>query len=704
MGVGERTEECLIATSRTLARLPGLAELLGKPVVHRWAVRNPQSCGAVIAWGRKPSATKAEVFAAHHGLKLLRVEDGFLRSAGLNHQEPPRSVVVDDLGIYYDAAAPSRLETLIAESLSVSQQNRARCLVEQWRAARVSKYNHARDYTGKLPRPYVLVADQTRGDASIRHGHADASSFQRMLETAALEHPDCTLLLKVHPEAMSGRKRGHFDRDAVSRLPRVEVLAEDVHPAGLIEQAEAVCTVSSQMGFEGLLWGKPVRTFGMPFYAGWGLTRDELPAPQRRVSVPLENLVYAALVAYPRYIDPETGKRCEVERLLEWMALQRRMQERFPARVHALGFSPWKRPLVRAFLRGSTVRFVYRWRNVPPDAPLVVWGLKQPPTGSGGSAQKTNRASSFDPATPEAPTTNLLRLEDGFLRSVGLGADLVRPLSWVVDGRGLYYDATGPSDLEHLLQNSVFDEAILKRAGELMRCIVAHGMTKYNVGSTKWSPPEAPIPSGPHCSRPTGESQASHRRRVILVPGQVESDASIRFGAPQIRSNIELLRAVREANMNAHLVYKPHPDVVAGLRRKGKGEDEATRWCDEIVIDVHMGALLEAVDEVHVLTSLAGFEALLRGKRVVAYGQPFYAGWGLTQDHAPITRRRRNLCLEELVAGVLILYPTYVSRTTRRFTTPERALEELLAWREACTAGFPIWRRALRWVLSWMQN
>ncbi|MGH8642553.1 MAG: capsular polysaccharide biosynthesis protein, partial [Burkholderiales bacterium] len=108
-------------------------------------------------------------------------------------------------------------------------------------------------------------------------------------------------------------------------------LGEDVHPVSLIECAAAVYVVTSQMGFEGLLWGKRVRTFGMPFYAGWGLTQDDLPAPGRRRPATLEALVHAALVEYPRYLDPQTGRRCEVERLIEWMGLQRRMRERIPA-------------------------------------------------------------------------------------------------------------------------------------------------------------------------------------------------------------------------------------------------------------------------------------------------------------------------------------------------------------------------------------
>ncbi|WP_272873649.1 hypothetical protein [Candidatus Accumulibacter phosphatis] len=108
-----------------------------------------------------------------------------------------------------------------------------------------------------------------------------------------------------------------------------------------------------------------------------------------------------------------------------------------------------------------------------------------------------------------------------------------------------------------------------------------------------------------------------------------------------------------------------------------------------------MSDLLHEVDEVHSLTSLTGFEALLRGKKVVCYGQPFYAGWGLTVDLMPPPRRTRTLTLDELVAGVLIMYPAYLSRQTGRFTTPERAVEELLAWRQERSIFLNIWRRII---------
>ena len=639
-----------------LRKLSTLGEFLGEAVepVH---LSTPTGLTATLGWGRRKYARRARRVAKAQGIPFLCLEDGFLRSVGLGKTEPPLSIVVDNLGIYYDATQPSRLESQIARPLTGEETARARAMITAWRYGRVSKYNHAPDYAGDLPERYVLVVDQTWGDASISFGMADASSFQRMLERALDENQACTVLLKVHPEVLAGRKRGHFDLEKTARHTNVQVIGDDVHPVSLIERAEALYVVTSQMGFEGLIWGKPVRTFGMPFYAGWGLTRDELPAPARRKPVTLEHLIHGALIEYPRYVDPETGRRCEAERVVEWMGLQRRLRTRFPKEIYALSFSPWKKPIVRRFFQGSRVQFVDEAHQVPEDATLAIWGQGH---------QDDKRV--------------VIRLEDAFLRSVGLGADLIRPLSWVMDTRGMYYDATAPSGLEHELLTAEFSADLLARAKRLRDRIVEGGLTKYNVGAGTWL-------------RPTDA------RRVVLVPGQVESDASIRYGGSSIRSNMELLRAVREAHPSTHVIYKPHPDVLAGLRSKGAGEDEALRWCNEVITDVAMGTLLSSVDEVHVLTSLAGFEALLRGKKVTCYGQPFYAGWGLTDDIVTPVRRTRRLTLDELVAGALILYPTYVSRVTGKFTTAERALDELLEWRQQKPTGMPLWRKALRVLL-----
>lgn len=614
---------------------------------------------AVLAWGRKPSAIAARRFAESRGLGTLQIEDGFVRSIGLGGKDPPMSLVIDDQGIYYDARSCSRLERLIAAGCPMSEVQRTAALLESWRAARISKYNHARERApDDMTSGDVLVVDQTYGDESIRYGGADdRSSFAQMLEAALDENPTQSILIKIHPDVLAGHKRGHFDRLSPGQAARVSLWAEESHPPSLFDRAGCVYTVTSQMGFEALLWDKPLRCFGMPFYAGWGLSEDALQSPSRRRKASLHDLVHAALVQYPRYVDPETGRRCQVERVVDHLALQRRMRERFPPEVHALRFSRWKRPIARAYFSGSEVSFVNKVAQLPAGATVAVWGQRQVPTS--------------------ARAAEVVRLEDGFLRSVGLGADLVTPLSWVMDRAGLYYDPSRPSELERICAMAQFDEPLLQRAQALRERIVRQRITKYNVGEGHWS-------------RPDGLS------RVLLVVGQVETDASIVFGARGIQSNIELLRAARASAPNAYIVYKPHPDVVARLRRAGVREGEADKYCDESVAEVPIDVLFGEVDEVHVLTSLAGFEALLRGRRVVVHGQPFYAGWGLTEDRDPVGRRQRGLTLDQLVAATLILYPCYMSLTTGAFTTPERVLDELSAWREKGASHPPVWRQMWR--------
>ncbi|OFC28265.1 beta-3-deoxy-D-manno-oct-2-ulosonic acid transferase [Acidithiobacillus caldus] len=337
-------------------------------------------------------------------------------------------------------------------------------------------------------------------------------------------------------------------------------------------------------------------------------------------------------------------------------------RERFadlPDTLYVWSFPVWKWRYLRRCFPGNRLRFVRSVDAIPPRATLILWGLTPIPEGM-------------------PPEATILRMEDGFLRSVGLGAELTRPLSWVVDRLGMYYDARTPSELERILSTTEFSNEELERAEHLRAQIVAAGVSKYNVGLGVWQ-------------RPTGVE------RVLIVPGQVESDAAIHSATPCFRGNLELLRRVRAANPDAYIVYKPHPDVEAGLRAAGKREDEADGFCDEVLRGVPMEAVLAVVDEVHTLTSLAGFEGLLRGRKVHCYGQPFYAGWGLTTDHCPIPRRQRRLSLDALVAGTLIRYPTYIGR--RGPINVEDALAELIRWKHSHQGRTRWWREPYRWIL-----
>ena len=139
---------------QTLPRLLAPAQLL------------PGRCrdvDALLAWGRRPSARRVERLGQHWGLPVWHIEDGFLRSLGKGKADPPLALLVDDLGVHFDATAPSRLEHLIATQLSPEQRLRAQQVQALWCEQRLSKVNPAQE--SPVPEePFVLVVDQSAGD------------------------------------------------------------------------------------------------------------------------------------------------------------------------------------------------------------------------------------------------------------------------------------------------------------------------------------------------------------------------------------------------------------------------------------------------------------------------------------------------------------------------------------------------------------
>ncbi len=254
----------------------------------------------------------------------------------------------------------------------------------------------------------------------------------------------------------------------------------------------------------------------------------------------------------------------------------------------------------------------------------------------------------------------LYRIEDGFIRSVALGSSFAKPYSLCFDSRGIYFDPRKPSDLEYILQNYEFDDELIERAKIVRDMVIESKFSKYNHLEHK----EIEIPN------------RSSYDKVILVTGQVEDDMSIKYGAFGL-NNSDLLEMVKKANPNSFIMYKPHPDVLSG-NRVGHIAKEITEACANLIVtDISIDSCINACDELHTLTSGAGFDALLRGKKVFTYGMPFYAGWGLTTDYRKCERRTRELSIEKLIASTLILFPTYISPKTNEFCEVEQTLQEL---------------------------
>ncbi|MDP3122556.1 capsular polysaccharide biosynthesis protein [Polynucleobacter sp.] len=624
----------------------------------------------VLTWGAKPSGFSANALATRLSIPLLRIEDGFLY--GLEPASRRMSLVVDDVGIYYDARLPSRLELLISDPLNTDQLVRARSVQALWTQYGISKYNHApnwlRSNDAWFSSPFILLIDQTRGDQSITGALADESSFTAMLEAAltqmAIEH----IVIKVHPEVARGTKLGHFDvapDSAIACNPRIRVLVDDYSLPSVIKEASAVYTVSSQAGFEALLWGKQVHTFGIPFYAGWGLTQDFLPKPRRRCDISLEQLIHAALIAYPRYLHPETSRLCEVEDLIAYLGFQRMMRSRFHLPLMPLGFSKNKLRHLRCFTQGA------QWIDGNHNDHPSLGGNSTDDTSGHKNGIEVRWGGAHSHNTDFSVNFERIQVEDGFIRSIGLGAALAKPYSWVFDRRGIYYDARSISDLEHILQSTVFDKQLLARAALLQVQLIALDISKYNLTKTKAAQSDLAALKMIREVHPN--------RSCLLVIGQVEADASIKYGGVDVLTNSALLEAVREQYPDAFIVYKPHPDIATSARFSGGDSADHQKKYDLIISDIALVDCLPFVDSLHTISSLSGFEALIRGTPVFCYGLPFYAGWGLTQDRYQIDRRTRKLTVLELIASCLILYPSYLHPKSGLYCTPESLIAALQA-------------------------
>ncbi len=258
--------------------------------------------------------------------------------------------------------------------------------------------------------------------------------------------------------------------------------------------------------------------------------------------------------------------------------------------------------------------------------------------------------------------SSIERIEDGFVRSIGRGIDHAPPWSFCIDPIGMYYDATRPSALEYLCNNLDHHgfKLMEKHAAAAMSLLLSTGITKYN-GIAASNPAHPPI----------------YRPDAVLVLGQVEDDASITRNKNAISTNKSLLERAVSDNPSSMIYFKQHPDCLGARRRAGYINCPQSERIIEVDPDVSLPEALTSVDIVYTISSLGGFEALLRGKRVVTFGNPFYAGWGLTTDHVAFPRRKVSLSILELFYVAYMQYPAYLNPHTGQRLALINVIQEL---------------------------
>ncbi|VVO11697.1 capsular polysaccharide biosynthesis protein [Pseudomonas fluorescens] len=619
-----------IMSQWVLWRVFHLNQFLGPEGVPFWLWRRgtqaPKGLKGIAGIGYKRSSDHARVLCKRWGIPYIALEDGFLRSSSLGVEgDTPMSMVVDPIGIHYLADRPSLLENILQkpEQLSAAELATATALIALMRNSGIGKYNNAPDLSDDDPlgreSRLILVVDQTYGDFSIPGGGLCEADFIRMLDTALAENPGADVRVRIHPDCLSGHKKSCLLDAATERGVTLE--SRNLSWASLARRAARVYIATSQAGLEALIQGVPVSCFGLPFYAGWGLTDDRLAIPRRQARPSLEQLVAAAYIRYCRYVDPLTEQLCDVMTVAQQLARQKEQDTLFAGPLTVLGVPRRNQSRVRRFLtsRWGSLNFARDQSELMPQVArqggkLLVWAT--------GEAQNLQ-------ARADAHGLPLWRLEQGFLRPLGT--------SLVLDRSGIHFEASRPSDLETDLQQGDFDPATLAQARRLRERIVARVETAAR------------------------QVAASSGQRRILLAGQLEDT---------LLSDLQLLERVRAAAPQAWIVYQP----ATGKRLGHLAREQIMKLADHLVLGGDVASLFAQVDEVHTQDSLAGFEALLHGREVVTYGAPFYAGWGLTKDHQPLPRRTRRVTLDELVAAALLRYPRY---TDRRMNLPCSAWQAL---------------------------
>lgn len=590
-------------------------------------------------WGRKESGKIAQELAKKNNTKFCLLEDGLIRSLGLGiNDKNSFSLVFDDVGIYYDATAPNRLENILnTYEFSKDELEQAKKAIKYLIDNNISKYNNAYKEFELENKDNVLVILQSANDLSLKYGLANNVNSLDMIKDAIKENPNSKIYIKIHPDVLSGKKQSDIN---INKIPNeCEIINDSYNPISLLKNFKKVYTKTSTMGFEALLCGCECVCYGMPFYAGWGLTKDKQKCERRIKIRSIEEIFYAMYFLYTKYYNPYSEEVSDIFDTMKTIVQFREIYKANSGRLFFFGFLWYKRFYIKHYFKSDNNQIIYisslkklKKYNLNKNDKAFIWGK---------TYEKSELLKYFE---------HVSIVEDGFIRSIGLGSNYATPYSLVVDDMGIYFDPNTPSRLEYILKNTDFNDKLIQEAKEIRQLILDNSFSKYNCLKHKELP--------------------KREQKTILIPAQVEDDASIKCGGLGY-DTLKLIKQVREENPDAYIIYKVHPDVAAGNRKGLKDEKIILKYCDEIITDISIDSCIKVCDEVHTITSTAGYDALIRDKVVVTYGAPFYAGWGLTMDKninpEILSRRGRKLTKNELITGVMTLYPRYLNLYTKVF-------------------------------------
>ena len=147
-------------------------------------------------------------------------------------------------------------------------------------------------------------------------------------------------------------------------------------------------------------------------------------------------------------------------------------------------------------------------------------------------------------------------------------------------------------------------------------------------------------------------------KQIVLVLGSRSADS------PEDKKTLEL---AKKEYPDTDIVYIPHD------------KEKSAIYNDDFAL------LLNKAVHVYTFDSLLGMDALIRRIPLTVLGQPFYAGYGLTDDRNTALDRKETFSLEELFIYIYFYKQTYIYKTS-----PE----------EGCLTAV-LFMAYKRWMLQW---
>ncbi|ASP38181.1 capsular biosynthesis protein [Bacterioplanes sanyensis] len=194
----------------------------------------------------------------------------------------PNTTTVDERGVNYASSIPR--DAHFYRQLNIAAEQLPAQLTER----KPRKGALAKEEQQELPPRYVFVPFQVDSDTQIVEYSPWINNMEQLHQLLSRVLQQCeqplVFVVKEHPSSKNDYRHLHQAHDSIRFYNQANTQV-------LIEQADAVLTINSSVGFEALLLNKPVITLGQAFYNIDGLVTavtnaTELTQACRRPNAP----------------------------------------------------------------------------------------------------------------------------------------------------------------------------------------------------------------------------------------------------------------------------------------------------------------------------------------------------------------------------------------------------------------------------------